>query len=64
MYWSSLFIRLFKVHKKIKSIFKAFFWSKIDMKKIEAKVAWKEVCLLKKKMVQGFGKLKNGIGWL
>jgi len=48
VYWASLFLLPGQVIKNVEQIMKSFLWSGSDMRTTGAKVAWDQICLLKK----------------
>jgi len=48
VYWASLFLLPGQVIKSVEQIMRSFLWSGSAMRTTRAKVAWEQVCLLKK----------------
>ena len=59
VYWSSIFILPKKIIKKVKSMLRYFLWKGKDLKHSGAKVAWEDICVLKKESSPGLKGIEN-----
>lgn len=48
VYWSKIFSLPKNVPKEVDAILRKFLWSAAVMRRVTAKVAWSEICLLRK----------------